>query len=290
MERTNLVCKPQKEYELLDSGEEEKLERFGSIVLARPDPQALWPKKLAVEEWLNADGSYERTGREGVWHTKEGFPRQWEILFGAIRFNLRATSFKHTGIFPEQLANWEWMHTQYAQSNSNSVKVLNLFAYTGGATIVAAQSGAQVTHVDASKTAVSWARENADLSGVGDAPIRWIVDDVLTFLRREVKRGNTYDAILMDPPAFGHGPKDELWKIEENLLELLELSQKLLSDTPLFVLISGYAAGYSPLALAYNLERFKQRTGGAVECGDLLIEEKGSNRCLPSGIFGRWHA
>jgi 23S rRNA (cytosine1962-C5)-methyltransferase len=166
--------------------------------------------------------------------------------------------------------------------------VLNLFAYTGGATLAAAEAGACVTHVDASKNAVAWARENAELSGLADKPVRWIVDDVMAFVQREIKRGNTYDAIIMDPPAFGHGPKDELWKIEEHLPELIVLCGELLSDTPLFVLISGYAAGYAPQALAYNLERFEKRFGGKIEYGDLGIEERGSGRVLPCGIFGRW--
>lgn len=291
MEKKTLVCVPQAEYELLDSGEEEKLERYGQIVLARPDPQALWLKKLSVKEWAKADGAFERKGKEGEWHTKENFPTQWPISFGGLRLAIRATSFKHTGLFPEQLSNWEWMKEQLVSHKPvTQPKILNLFAYTGGATLAAVEAGAQVTHVDASKTAVSWARENAELSGLSDKPIRWIVDDVLAFVTREIKRGNKYDAILLDPPAFGHGPKDELWKIEEDLLELISLCEKLLSDTPIFVLISGYAAGYSPLALAYNLEQFVKKYRGKVECGDLAIEEKGSGRLLPCGIFGRWSA
>ncbi len=297
MNKVILELSPQVNYELLDSGEQEKLERFGSIVLARPDPQALWEKKLPKSEWIKADGSYQREGRVGEWKLKKDFPKQWPIQFGGLDLVIRATSFKHTGLFPEQLLNWDWMRNRLLQiDSSENPKVLNLFAYTGGATLVAAQAGGQVTHVDGSKTAVTWARENAELSGLGDKLIRWIVDDVLLFMKREIKRGNKYDGIIMDPPAFGHGPKDELWKIEESFVELVRLTEQLLSDSPLFVLISGYAAGYSPLAFKYNLERFQNKFGGTIECGDLAIEESSDNsksgveepRLLPCGIFGRW--
>lgn len=307
MDKVILVVEPQKEYVLLDSGAEpsgglgvggEKLERYGSVVLARPDPQALWDKKLTEKDWAKADGHYVRGGREGEWVTKRDLSDQWQIEFGGLKFYIRATSFKHTGLFPEQLANWEWMRgvlarqNDSAQNKSEGARVLNLFAYTGGATLVAAQMGAQVTHVDASKTAVAWARENAELSGLSDKPIRWIVEDVLLFVKREIKRGNKYDAIIMDPPAFGHGPKDELWKIEEDFVALVRLCEELLSDTPLFVLVSGYAAGYSALAFAYNLERFQKRFGGEIVSGDLTIQEQrsgeGELRLLPCGIFARW--
>jgi 23S rRNA (cytosine1962-C5)-methyltransferase len=204
-----------------------------------------------------------------------------------LRFIIRPTSFKHTGLFPEQLPNWEWAGDKIRNAG-RPINVLNLFGYTGGATLAAARAGASVTHVDASKTAVAWAKENAAASGLADAPIRFIVEDVVAFVKREVKRGTKYDAIIMDPPAFGHGPDGELWKIEEHLLELMKLCQELLSDTPLFVLMSGYAAGYSPLAFGYNLEQFEKKFGGRVECGDLAIQQRGSERMLPCGIFARW--
>lgn len=300
MDKVILAVAAQEQYELLDTGGEEKLERFGSVVLARPDPQALWDKRLSLSEWTKADGSYVRAkgqgtlsaGRQGEWQTSTDLSKQWPIVFGGLRFYIRATSFKHTGLFPEQLSNWEWTKEKLLTVKNPSV--LNLFAYTGGATLIAAQAGAHVTHVDASKTAVAWARENAELSGLSDRPIRWIVDDVSLFVKREIKRGNKYDAIIMDPPAFGHGAKDELWKIEEDFMPLMALCEQLLSDTPLFVLISGYAAGYSPLAFAYNLERFENKFGGSVSCGDLAIMEseaknrQGEPRLLPCGIFGRW--
>lgn len=313
MERITLTTPSSDGYELLDSGREEKLERFGDVILRRPDPQALWEKKLGEEEWQKANGVYVReTGEAGKWTGKLG--KEWQIEFGGLKFLIKPTSFKHTGLFPEQLSNWEWMTERiqevrgsvsqadgsrssefstenYATPESLPVsaqKVLNLFGYTGGASLAAAKAGASVTHVDASKSAVTWASENAKLSGLGEAPIRWIVEDVTLFVRREIARGNKYDAIIMDPPAFGHGPKDEIWKIEQNLLELIELCGQLLSDTPLFFLINGYAAGYSPLAFAYNLEQFEKKFGGSIEYGDLEIAEKGSGRVLPAGIFARW--
>jgi 23S rRNA (cytosine1962-C5)-methyltransferase len=257
-----------------------------------------------------------------MWHAND-LPKEWQINFGGLTFLIKPTSFKHTGLFPEQLSNWEWMNSILRKSNPSGVRessaedslssravalesplpgssapsVLNLFGYTGGATIAAAKAGAKVTHVDASKTAVAWARQNAELSGVGDAPVRWIVEDAMKFVKREVSRGAKYDAIVMDPPAFGHGPKDELWKIEENFIDLIELCRQLLSDTPLFFLINGYAAGYSPLAFAYNLEPIATQFGGGIEYGDITIEQRNTTnlpsqgvRLLPAGIFARWSA
>ncbi len=299
MERKTLITKSEREYALLDSGEEEKLEQYGVYVLARPDPQALWEKHLSKQEWEGAHGRFVREGREGTWHTRKDFPKEWQIEFGGLKFLIRPTSFKHTGLFPEQLSNWDWVRERITKAGSG-VSVLNLFGYTGGATLAVAQAGAEVCHVDASKTAVAWAKENAVLSELSEKPIRWIVEDVLVFVKREIKRGKKYDAIIMDPPAFGHGPKKELWKIEEDFLELMRLCEQLLSENPLFVLVNGYAAGYSPLAFAYNLERFEKKYGGSIESGDLAIEQKthstrqqadlrqGSERILPCGIFARW--
>ncbi|MEI6863972.1 MAG: class I SAM-dependent methyltransferase [Candidatus Adlerbacteria bacterium] len=301
MERLTLVTKPSDGYELLDSGGEEKLERFGDVLLRRPDPQALWPKKLEESEWSKAAGAYVR---EGGAKTASGspdtspsevfrgrwtgvLPQEWKIEFGGLNFLLKPTSFKHTGLFPEQEQNWLWS-AECIKNAGREVSILNLFGYTGGATLAAAKAGAQVTHVDASKTAVAWARENAKASGLEDAPVRWITEDALLFVRREIARGKKYDGIIMDPPAFGHGPKNEIWKIEENLIELVDLCGQLLSDQPLFLLVNGYAAGYSPLAFAYNLEQFEKKYGGATEYGDLGIEEANSGRTLPAGIFARW--
>ena len=295
MDRITLITNPSAGYELIDSGGEEKLERFSEVVLARPDPQALWEKKLATSDWGLANGKYEREGKDGKWVGK--LPKEWQVEFGGLKFLIKPTSFKHTGLFPEQLSNWQWgselIKRQLALSEverGREISVSNIFGYTGGATLASAQAGASVTHVDASKTAVAWARENAKLSGLEGKPIRWITEDALTFLKREIKRGVKYDAIVMDPPAFGHGPGGEVWKFEENFLELLKLVEQVLSEKPLFVLINGYAAGYSPLAFAYNLESFVKKFGGSIEYGDLNIAESSSDRILPCGIFARWKA
>jgi 23S rRNA (cytosine1962-C5)-methyltransferase len=285
MKRETLITKKEDDYELLDSGRVEKLERFGTYVLVRPDPQALWVKGLPESEWTSADAAYTREDREGKWQINKELPKEWQINFGGLQFIIKPTSFKHTGLFPEQLPNWEWMTHNKIEGSS----VLNLFGYTGGATLAAAKAGAKVTHVDASKTAVAWAKENAKASGLDETPIRWIVEDTLTFVRREIKRGVKYEGLIMDPPAFGHGPSGELWKIEESLIELISLCQELLSDNPKFFLINGYAAGYSSLAFAYNLEPLQKKLGGEIEHGDLTIEEKRSGRLLPCGIFARWN-
>ncbi len=300
MDKITLLTKPSAGYELIDSGGEparpngsghsggEKLERFGEVVLSRPDPQALW-QKGREEEWKKAQGRFEREGKDGKWVGRSDLPRSWEIEFGGLKFLIKPTSFKHTGLFPEQLSNWQW-GSELIKNAGREISVLNIFGYTGGATLAAAAAGAKVTHVDASKTAVAWARENAKLSGLEDKPIRWITDDAITFLKREIKRGVKYDCVVMDPPAFGHGPDGEVWKFEENFLELLKLVEQLLSDKPLFVLVNGYAAGYSPLAFAYNLENFEKKFGGSIEYGDLNIAESNSDRVLPCGIFARWKA
>jgi len=304
----------QKEYELLDSGNGEKLERYGQFVLRRPDPEALWEKSKDILLWNKADLKFERNGTKTKWIAKEGTPKHWEISYGDLNFSIRPTSFKHTGIFPEQLPNWTWSydlikkaspldnfsgprmredeepdHEKLSKDSAEKkISVLNLFAYTGGATLACAKAGAEVCHLDGSKTAVEWARENAKLSGLEDAPIRWIVEDVLVFLKREIKRGHKYDAIIMDPPSFGHGPKDELWKIEESFLGLMKLCKEILSDDPVFVLINGYTAGYSPIAYENNLKDMMKDCGGKIEIGELVIEQTESDKLLPCGIFARW--
>jgi 23S rRNA (cytosine1962-C5)-methyltransferase len=279
----------QKDYELLDAGSGAKLERYGDFTLIRPDPEALWSKTLSADVWNKADLTFIRNGNRTKWEIKQGVPKSWNIEFGGLTFSIKPTSFKHTGLFPEQLPNWQWMqHLIKATAGAGTIKVLNLFAYTGGASIACAQSGAEVAHVDGSKTAVAWARENAELSGLKDAPIRWIVEDCVLFLKREIKRGNRYDAIIMDPPSFGHGPKDELWKIEEHFLELMDLCRQVLSDTPLFVVINGYTAGYSAIAYENNLKDMTKGLGGTTEIGELVIEQTASDKLLPCGIFARW--
>lgn len=271
------------DYELLDSGEGEKLERFGGYVLRRPDPQALWERRESVVLWETCDAKYERRGEKGKWHFNKSLPKEWPIEYGGFQFLIRPTSFKHVGLFPEQIENWEWVAARAA-----GVKILNLFAYTGGATMAAAKAGASVTHVDASKVAVEWARDNARLSSLTDAPVRWIVEDTMTYVDRELKRGVRYDGIILDPPAFGHGPKDELWKIERDLVPLMAKCRELLSDKPRFVLMNGYAAGYSHHAFENLLALLAKLHGGTVEGGELTIQEKDSTRLLPAGIFARF--
>ncbi len=298
---TILTTEASADYELIDSGEGEKLERFGKIVLSRPDPQALWHKKLPEAEWKKADGYFTRDENKGEWSMKDGKLDRWAIDFGGLKLWIKPSSFKHVGIFPEQSPNWEWLRGKIKVQNPNDkspsaepsdskkegIQVLNLFGYTGGATLACAQAGANVVHVDSSKVAMTWARDNAELSGLKDKPVRWILDDARAFVKRELKRGNKYDGIIMDPPAFGHGPDNEVWKIEDDFLPLIEQCIGLLSDKPLFFLLNGYSAGYSAVAYENNLKVLIEKFGGQIEIGELTLHEKG-NRLLPAGIFARW--
>lgn len=288
MDPKTLVTHAQNEYALRDSGNGEKLERFGAYTLARPDPSALWEKNLPNSEWKKADGYYERKGKSGVWHLESRVPKEWSIQFGGLTMLVRPTSFKHVGLFPEQLLNWQWT-AECIKRAERPISVLNLFAYTGGATLSALHAGASVTHIDSSKSANAWAKENIEASSLSDKPVRIITEDVLVFIKREIKRGVRYDGIIMDPPSFGHGPKNELWKIEENFLTLMKLSRELLSPRPLFFLMSGYAAGYSSYAFAHNLSPLTETFGGVVEHGELALEEQNSSRVLPCGIYARTH-
>ena len=316
MSLITLITKPTSDYELLDSGDGEKLERYGSFVLARPDPQALWHKRLPVNQWANASGIFTREERNAGWALKSGTPRQWPMHLGGLTMMIRPSSFKHTGLFPEQELNWDWMrglirdNANTANREKRLISVLNLFGYTGGATLAAAQAGASVCHVDGSKVAVAWGRENAVASGLDQKPIRWIVEDVALFVRREIKRGHKYDGIILDPPSFGHGPNKELWKIEEHLLPLLDLCRSVLSDQPLFILLNGYAAGYSPYAYQNSLAGMMEDVSGEIEAGELTIQESRlhqdfrrrqgfggqvggqahSDRLLPCGMFARWRS
>ncbi len=283
-----LVTNNEKDYELIDSGNGKKLERYGSVIMDRPDPQALWQPLKDRNIWNAANAIFMREGKSTKWHTDKTVPTSWNIPFAGLVFEIRPTSFKHTGIFPEHRENWKWMQS-LIRNSKRPAKVLNLFGYTGGASLACAQAGAEVTHVDGSKMAISWAKKNQELSGLNDKPIRWILDDAILFLKREIKRGNTYDGIVMDPPAFGRGPKGEVWKIEEQFEELMNLSKLVLSDKPLFFLINGYASGYSPIAYQNNLLSLTTRFGGVLETGELAIEESGTGRLLPCGIFARWN-
>lgn len=279
-------------YALIDSGAGEKLERYGSYLLARPDPQALWQKRLPAKDWARADATFVRVGAQAKWHKKKDFPTMWTMALHNLYFEIRTTSFKHTGIFPEHVSMWMWMEDKIQNRILKKKKapvVLNLFGYTGGATLACAGSGAEVCHVDASKTAIDWARRNAGLSGLKDKPIRWILDDARAFLKREIKRGKKYDAIVMDPPAFGNAGKGAVWKIEEHFTDLLDLAHKVLSDDPLFFVVNGYASGYSPIAYKNNIDALNLPKG-TVEIGELTIKESGSDRLLPCGIFARWSA
>lgn len=285
-----------KDYELIDSGEGEKLERFGSVVLSRPDPQALWHKNLSDDEWEKADGKFIRDSEKGEWKMKKVTFDKWSIELSGLKFIIKPTAFKHIGIFPEQVVNWEWMRDTIKNeremntkvSMEKDIEVLNLFGYTGGATLACAEAGAKVVHVDGSKSAINWARENAEISNLSEKLIRWIFEDTRIFVGREIKRGNKYDAIIMDPPAFGHGPKKEIWKIEEHFLPLVEDCFKLLKDKPLFFIINGYSAGYSAIAYRNILKVIVEKYGGLIESGELTLEESRSGRLLPCGIFARW--
>lgn len=270
-------------YELIDSGEGEKLERFGDFVLRRPDPQALWGENLPKSEWNNAHARFD-----AKWRFKTKLPDRWRIELHGLDFWIKPTPFKHVGVFPEQISNWEWMEGIISKA-SGKVSILNLFGYTGGATLAALKSGASVTHVDSSKTSVTWAKDNAILSGLEKSPARWIVDDAKVFVKREAKRGVKYDGIVMDPPSFGRGAKGEVWKIENDLLPLMHLCWKILSDKPLFFLLNGYASGYSHFAYRNCLLSLTKDLNGLVESGELGIKESGAGRILPAGIFSRWH-
>lgn len=279
------------DYKLLDSGEGEKLEQIGDIVVRRPDPEALWHKELLSHTWDEAMLSFDRVdSKTGVWKKNNGkvVPDEWKIEHGGLRFIIRPTSFKHVGIFPEQENNWQFIANTIAGEHEQ-MSVLNLFGYTGGATIAAAKAGAMVTHVDASKPVIEWAKENAALNGIGENAIRWIVDDALQFVKREVKRGKKYDAIVMDPPAFGRGPDGEVWKIEEQFIELFDACKELLSDSPVFFVISGYASGYSALAFGNCLKQVEEKYGGVTETLELVLMETSSRSALlPAGVTARW--
>ena len=284
-----LVTEPSKDYELIDSGEGEKIERYGNFVLSRPDPQAIWPKRLPKKIWDSAHGVFlgsEKT-RPG-WKLSSKMPERWPIEMGELKFWVRPSPFKHTGVFPEQSENWRWV-SEIIKNSGHTPAVLNLFGYTGGATLASLLLGASVVHVDSSKVAITWAKDNVELSGFSEKPVRWILEDTLSFVRREVRRGNKYDGIILDPPAFGRGAKGEIWKIEKNLPELLELCFELLPGAPLFFLLNGYASGYSAISYKNNLFPLTARYGGEISFGELSIRESGDDcRLLPAGIFARW--
>lgn len=279
-----------KDYEVIDTSCGEKLERWGKYILLRPDPQVIWNTQKQVKEWNKLNGHYHRSSKGGGEWEFFNLPQEWSIHYGELTFHLKPFSFKHTGLFPEQAANWDWF-SKLIKKADRPIKVLNLFAYTGGATLAAAGAGACVTHVDASRGMVNWAKENAASSGLADAPIRWLVDDCVKFVEREIRRGNTYDGIIMDPPSYGRGPKGEVWKIEESIYPFVELTAKLLSDKPLFFLINSYTTGLQPAVLSYIIHTtVVKKAGGCVEASEIGLPVTSNGLVLPCGASGRWMA
>ncbi|QUH18546.1 class I SAM-dependent methyltransferase [Alkaliphilus sp. B6464] len=284
-----LLANEWKDYELIDTADGEKLERWGQYTLRRPDPQVIWSAQKSSKEWKNVDAHYHRSSKGGgEWEYKKKLPERWTVSFGPLSFYIEPTGFKHTGLFPEQAVNWKWM-MEKIQAANRPIKVLNLFAYTGGATVASAYAGAEVCHVDASKGMVTWAKENVALSGLADKPVRFIVDDVMKFVQREKRRGKTYDAIIMDPPSYGRGPNKEVWKIEDSLYGFVEECLDILSPNPLFFLINSYTAGFSPYVLSNILQSTVGRKyDGKISCGEVGIPVSGKEIVLPCGIYGRW--
>ncbi|OGG28404.1 hypothetical protein A3A64_03640 [Candidatus Gottesmanbacteria bacterium RIFCSPLOWO2_01_FULL_48_11] len=271
-------------YELLDTGDGRRLERFGDIVISRPDPQILWHQKLSPSQWQKADAVFG-----GSWRISAHVPDRWKLTWKVLSFWAKLTPFKHTGVFPEQISHWEWMQT-VLQKQQQPMRVLNLFAYTGIASLVAASTGAMVTHVDASKPSITWAKENQIASGIPSDRIRWIAEDVMAFVAREVRRGNRYDAIVMDPPVYGHGPSGQAWDMMKDFPRLVGLCRQILSEKPIFVLVNAYAVSASALMLGNVLEEMMGEFGGTMEAGELALRETSAGRLLSTGIFARWRA
>ena len=277
-----------KDYEVIDTSDGEKLERWGSYLLIRPDPQVIWNTPKKHPGWKKRNGHYHRSSKGGGEWEFFDLPQQWSIQSKSLTFNLKPFSFKHTGLFPEQAANWDWF-SKLIRTAGRPVKVLNLFAYTGGATLAAAAAGASVTHVDASKGMVTWAKENAKSSGLEAAPIRWIVDDCMKFVERELRRGNTYDAVIMDPPSYGRGPKGEIWKIEDAIHPLVQNCAQLLSRDPLFFLINSYTTGLAPSVLSYLIgTEVTPKFAGKISADEVGLPVTSSGLVLPCGASGRW--
>ena len=278
------------DYEVLDTSGGEKLERWGDYRLIRPDPQVIWDTPRG-RQWRKPNGHYHRSSKGGGEWEFFDLPEEWTVSYREMTFHLKPFSFKHTGLFPEQAVNWDWCAEliRRAVSEGRSVRVLNLFAYTGGATVSAAAAGASVTHVDASKGMVAWARENAVSSGLSDAPIRWLVDDCGKFVEREIRRGNTYDAVIMDPPSYGRGPRGEIWKMETSIYPFLLKCRELLSEDPLFFLINSYTTGLQPAVLSYMLHTaIDPIRKGSVEADEVGLPVSGNGLVLPCGAAGRW--
>lgn len=285
------------DYEVIDCSKGERLERWGDYLLVRPDPQVIWDTPKKEKGWRKMNGHYHRSSKGGGEWEFFQLPKEWTIQYSLpinkkLTFHLKPFSFKHTGLFPEQAANWNWFSQLIADavSKGRQVKVLNLFAYTGGATLAAAAAGASVTHVDASKGMVTWAKENAISSGLKDAPIRWLVDDCVKFVEREIRRGNHYDAIIMDPPSYGRGPKGEIWKIEESVYPLIQLCSQILTDNPLFFLINSYTTGLQPAVLSYMISTVLGTANGTVTASEIGLPVSSNGLVLPCGASGRYEA
>ena len=277
-----------KDYEVLDTSGGEKLERWGKYVLVRPDPQVIWNTPKDDPLWRKYDARYARSSTGGGKWANLRLPEHWQVKYRELTFNVKPMNFKHTGVFPEQAANWDFI-METIRGAGRPINALNLFAYTGGATLACAAAGASVCHVDAAKGMVAWAKENAKSSGLEDRPIRWIVDDCAKFVEREIRRGRRYDAIIMDPPSYGRGPSGEIWKLEENLWPFVQLVSQVLSDKPLFVIINSYTTGLAPSVVGYIMDSiFTKRFGGRSECGELGLPVKDSGLILPCGSTGRW--
>ena len=278
-----------KDYEILDMANGEKLERWGNVVLIRPDPQIIWKNKSFPEKWNKANARYNRSSSGGgAWKYNSKMPENWQIKYKDLVFNIKPMGFKHTGLFPEQAVNWDWMISKI-QNAKREIKVLNLFAYTGGATVACSYAGASVCHVDSSKGMTTWAKENIVSSGLKDRPVRFIVDDVVKFVNREIRRGNKYDGIIMDPPSYGRGTNGEVWKFEDNISDLVELCSKVLSDKPLFFLINSYTTGISSTVLE-NILRLNIKKDGKFSNGEIGLPMTNSKLILPCGIYGKWES
>lgn len=280
-----------KDYELLDCSEGERLERWGKVILIRPDPQIIWSTPKDHPMWKHADARYVRSSQGGGhWEYRRELPEFWKINYKDLTFKISPTGFKHTGLFPEQAVNWDMMREKIkeAKAEGREVRVLNLFAYTGGATVAAASAGASVCHVDAAKGMVHWARENAELSSLNEKPIRWIVDDCKKFVEREIRRGSKYDAVILDPPSYGRGPGGEVWKLEEHVFELVSLVSEVLTDEPLFVLLNSYTTGLSASTMAYVLGSAMKKFGGKVEAEEIGLPVTQSGMALPCGSSAIW--
>lgn len=277
-----------KEYEILDMANGEKLERWGEYKLIRPDPQIIWKEKSFPEKWNKVNARYNRSKTGGGnWDFKTKLPAAWKVKYKNLTFNIKPMGFKHTGLFPEQAVNWEWMIDKI-ENAKKPIKVLNLFAYTGGATVACLSAGASVCHVDSSKGMVSWAKENVVSSGLEKAQVRYIVDDVIKFVQREIRRGNKYDAIIMDPPSYGRGTSGEVWQFENDISDLVKLCTQVLSDTPLFFLINSYTTGISAEVLSNILKISLKQYQGKITAGEIGLPMKNSNLILPCGIYGKW--